>query len=192
MRDLLECYAEIIDYPRPNLLDKVRRCVDGLRTVHQESATLMQEFQRFVEQNAQGNVEELYTSTFEMQGNCCLYAGHYIFGEDFRRSLLMVKLKEYYRDTGFSAGKELPDHLAVMLNFIAGAGDRPECGDLLADCMIPALTAMLGKFTSKNHPYKWVLQSLLMILQEHQKRFPARPSSKPGSEAQERLRKSDR
>jgi nitrate reductase assembly molybdenum cofactor insertion protein NarJ len=123
-------------------------------------------------------VEELYTSTFELQSNCCLYAGHYIFGEDFRRSLLMVKLKEYFREIGFSAGKELPDHLCILLRFLARAGDSREAHDVLIECLVPAAGAILNQLP-KSNPYHPVLESLLLVLKARWEEIVKRSEAPP-------------
>ncbi|RJP26548.1 MAG: nitrate reductase molybdenum cofactor assembly chaperone [Candidatus Abyssobacteria bacterium SURF_5] len=168
MRELYMQFAEILDYPTPQLTQKVESCAAALSAFDKDAVNLLQEFQQALRRHSRGELEEIYTSTFDLNGGCCLYAGHYIFGEDFRRSLLMVKLKELYRETGFSAAKELPDHLCVMLKFLAGAGDCEECEDLVADCMIPAISAMIKSFKSKRHPYKTLLECLLRVLERQE------------------------
>jgi len=169
---ILDDFAQILDYPTAVLPEIVGRSTERLRASHAGSADHMTRFQSFIDENDEGKLQELYTGTFDLQAFCNLYVGHYLFGEDFRRSLFMVKLKELYREEDFSFQKELPDHLCVMLRFLACAKEREENRELISECVIPAVVAMLKCFDSKHHPYKAVLQSLLLVLQEDQEQDP--------------------
>lgn len=173
MKAILNDFAEILDYPAPGLSEKVKGCIGRISGMHEEPAHLLNVFQQFLEQNEDGTLEELYTGTFELQGCCNLYVGHYLFGEDYRRSLFMIKLKEHYREQNFAFEKELPDHLCVLLRFLSNARPRADNDELIRDCIIPAVTAMVKSFPSKHHPYRAALQSLLLVLQEGTKENPS-------------------
>jgi nitrate reductase delta subunit len=168
MQDPYALFAEILDYPTPGLRDQAPRLSAGLSSSHPDAAARVREFERFFDGVSGGELEQLYTSAFDFDGSRCLYVGHHLFEEDHLRSLFMVKLKERYRRRAFSAGKELPDHLCVMLKYLAGAGEA-ECRDLITEYIVPALTKMLDGFPPENHPYEALLQSLLLMLMENEK-----------------------
>ena len=90
--------------------------------------------------------------------------GYHLFGDRNHRGIFLAGLKEHYQVFRFSAGNELPDHLGVMLRFLANEEDEEEREELIFLCIIPALKKMLEGFRSSN-PYKEVLQALLLMLQ---------------------------
>jgi nitrate reductase delta subunit len=110
-------------------------------------------------------MEELYTSTFDLNAICYPYVGYHLFGDGNHRGMFLAGLKEHYQVSHFSAGNELPDHLGVMLRFLANDGDEGEREELIFLCIIPALKKMLEGFEDKSNPYQGVLQALLLMLQ---------------------------
>jgi nitrate reductase molybdenum cofactor assembly chaperone NarJ/NarW len=157
----LQLFAEILDYPGQRLFDDVHNCISSLEPGHREAVRLLGEFRAELEGAGVGRLEEVYTATFDLQAGCSLYAGYHLFGDDYRRSVLLVKLKESYRVRGFSTGKELPDHLCVLLRFLALHGHEPESLELVSDCVIPALSKMVEGAARVASPYRLVLEALL-------------------------------
>ncbi len=61
-----------------------------------------------------------YVHTFDHQRRCCLYLTYYAHGDTRRRGMALLALKNAYRAAGYELGPdELPDHLAVLLEFAA-------------------------------------------------------------------------
>lgn len=73
-----------------------------------------------------------YVETFDQKRRCCLYLTYYAHGDTRKRGVALLQLKTTYRDAGLELGPdELPDHLAVVLEF---AGTDPRAGrQLLLD-----------------------------------------------------------
>ncbi len=165
-RQLYSLFAEILEYPTPSLCECFDDCISFLLARDQEAAQLLKNFESFLARTPLTQVQESYTRTFDLKPLCYPYVGHHLFGEDYRRGLFMAGLKRIYLFYDFSSGKELPDHLAVMLRFLAeSSGDR-EDNELIRECMIPALEKMLaGGMRKGDNPYRWVLQALLFTLQ---------------------------
>ena len=64
-----------------------------------------------------------YVATFDHRKRCCLYLTYYAHGDTRKRGMALLRLKQRYAAAGLRlAGDELPDHLAVMLEFAAAAG----------------------------------------------------------------------
>jgi nitrate reductase delta subunit len=80
--------------------------------------------------------------------------------------MFMVKLKERYRFYDFSPGNELPDHLAVMLRFLARLEEGEESGELVRACIIPSLEKMIRGFGDRENAYRLVMEALLAVMQE--------------------------
>lgn len=158
----------MIDYPTAELRERVSECIARLQPLDSEAAELVRRFQSFVQETPEGELEEIYTSTFDLHAPCNLYVSHHLLGEDSRRGFFMAKLKEYYAAHEFSMEKELPDHLSVMLRFLSANEHDAEAGELISVCMLPALSKMLEAFDSqKEHPYSTVLQALSSLLQRN-------------------------
>ncbi len=164
MNGTYELFAEILDYPGPGLADRVRDCMARLAPAHPGVTGLLGDFQAELEGSAPGRLEEIYTGTFDFQPESSLYAGYHLFGDDHRRSLLLVKLQESYRACGFLTGKELADHLCVLLRFLGRSNGTPESRELISDCLIPALSRMLEGAVRTASPYRLVLEALLQWL----------------------------
>ena len=73
-----------------------------------------------------------YVETFDQKRRCCLYLTYYAHGDTRKRGVALLELKTAYRAAGLEpAPDELPDHLAVVLEF---AGTVPRGGrQLLLD-----------------------------------------------------------
>ena len=112
-------FAVALDYPGPALAEDARACRGLLAQFNSEAAGRMEEFGAFLSQTHLGQVQEVYTNAFDLQPVCYPYVGYQLFGESYKRGAFLVKLQEEYRARGFSAGKELPDHLPVMLRFLS-------------------------------------------------------------------------
>ncbi|MFJ9898367.1 nitrate reductase molybdenum cofactor assembly chaperone [Streptomyces sp. NPDC091280] len=67
-----------------------------------------------------------YVATFDHRKRCCLHLTYYAHGDTRKRGLALLRLKQAYAAAGWLLGEdELPDHLAVVLEFAAaepGAG----------------------------------------------------------------------
>ena len=157
-------FAEILEYPGTRLFDYVRDCISSLEPGHIEATRLLGEFRAELEGTGVGRLEEIYTATFDLQAGCSLYAGYHLFGDDYRRSVLLVKLKESYRDHNFSTGRELPDHICVLLRFLALHERESESRELISHCVIPALSKMVDGAARVASPYRLVLEALLQWL----------------------------
>ena len=64
-----------------------------------------------------------YVTTFDHRKRCCLFLTYYAHGDTRKRGMALLRLKHTYAAAGLRlADDELPDHLAVMLEFAATAG----------------------------------------------------------------------
>jgi nitrate reductase assembly molybdenum cofactor insertion protein NarJ len=82
--------------------------------------------------------------------------------------MFLAGLEEQYQIHHFSAADELPDHLGIMLRFLAQVGDEEEKEEITFLYVLPALKRMLKGFVGRRTPYKGVLQALLLVLRDGQ------------------------
>jgi nitrate reductase assembly molybdenum cofactor insertion protein NarJ len=136
----------------------------------------LKSFCDFVQQVQLKIVQEIYTQTFDLQGFCNPYVGQYLFGESYKRSWFMARLNQGYREHGFSSGIELPDHLAVILRFLALGIEDEFCMVLKTEGAIPAVEKMLKLFDDNDeNPYKQVLMALTLVFMEENLPSPMSP-----------------
>jgi len=166
--EIYSLFGHILEPPGPSLSDQVNECISTLASSRREAAGLMNRFKTFVEQTPFRRVEEIYDETFGLAGVCYPYVGYHLLGDGSHRRLFLDGLKEQYQIYDFSAAQELPDHLGVMLQFLAKAEDEEEIDELISLCILPSLRRMLEGFEDRGTPYKNVLQALLLVLREGQ------------------------
>jgi nitrate reductase delta subunit len=128
----------------------------------------MESFYRAMEPRSLEQMQELYTTTFDMQPVCYPYLGYQLFGESYKRGAFMAQLNEAYHASGYSAGQELPDHISVVLRFIGLDPVNRQggfCQALLSEGLMPALGRMLQTFGAQSeNPYFRLLTALQSFL----------------------------
>ncbi|MBI3071389.1 MAG: molecular chaperone TorD family protein [Deltaproteobacteria bacterium] len=98
----------------------------GVLALNPDAECGFPEFAEFVAGRDLRELEELYTSTFDIQGNVCLDVGYQLFGETYKRGQFIVKLRVALREAGVSEAGELPDHLPSVLRFLARRDEEEE------------------------------------------------------------------
>jgi nitrate reductase molybdenum cofactor assembly chaperone NarJ/NarW len=74
-----------------------------------------------------------YVATFDHRKRCCLYLTYYAYGDTRKRGMALLRFKHAYRAAGLVLDDgELPDHLAVVLEF-AATGDAAQGRRLLTE-----------------------------------------------------------
>ena len=160
-RELYALLGELLEYPGAGLPEAARRCQNLASSLRATAAEALAPFLSFVDSAPLERLEELYTATFDLDPVCCPYAGHHLLGDDPKRALLMVKLQDRYRSAGFDAGRELPDHLSVVLRFLSIEEDP----DLERDLLAPALRKMAASLDGQN-PYGNVVRAALQAVND--------------------------
>lgn len=161
----LRLLACLLDYPRE---DTVLRCAELARQLPDELAGAAQAFEEFRSEAAArsaADLEELYASTFDVNPACCMYVGYHLFGESYKRGAFMAKLNAEYRTRDFNTGTELPDHLCVMLRFVAGAEDEGITRWLIDETIAPALRKIVKAFDGSDNIYGTLLRAALLTLE---------------------------
>lgn len=164
--EMYDLFARLLEPPGPSLSHRVNACISILARYRWKAADLMNRFKKFVDQTPLHRLEEIYAETFSIEGVCYPYVGYHLFGDGSHRRIFLAGLEEQYQVYHFSAAKELPDHLGIMLQFLARYEDEEEREELISLCLIPALKRMLEGLEERPTPYKEMLQALLLSLQE--------------------------
>lgn len=117
-----------------------------------------------LENNDIYDLQEVYVALFDRSRSLSLNLFEHVHGESRDRGGAMVSLLETYRDAGFDpVTSELPDHLPVLLEFLAL---RPfeEMRDILDDAS-HILEALSARLTRRDSPYTAVFSALIGLAQ---------------------------
>ena len=118
--DTWQVCSLLLDYPDETLMARLpllREVVAGLPA--SAGAPLI----RFLEHVERTGLEALqvdYVDTFDVTRKCALHLTYFLHGDTRKRGVALVQLKQLYRQHGAllaDADAELPDHLAVVLEF---------------------------------------------------------------------------
>ena len=108
------------------------------------------------------DLEERYVLLFDRSRTLSLNLFEHVHGESRDRGGAMVSLLETYRDGGFEpATSELPDHLPVLLEFLA-LSSLSEARDTLADAA-HIFEALAVRLSRRESPYAAVFAALLEL-----------------------------
>lgn len=165
-RELLRLMGELLEYPGSDIVEKARRCESLLRPMRPGAEDCLAEFIAFAESEGSSGLEELYTATFDLNPQCYPYAGYQLFGEDPKRSELMAGLQHAFGLTGFEVGSELPDHVPVLLRYLAEPGDEEGHRDLAGMVLVPALEKMAAVLESKENLYAKMVAAALSVMSD--------------------------
>lgn len=123
-----------------------------------------------------GELQRHYVETFDMRRKCSLFLTSWTHGDTRNRGMAIHYFKEIYSRFGLElSDEELPDHLAVVLEFSA-VGDFEEGNLLLAEHRA-SIELLRDSLRESNSPYLHILDCVVASL----------PSMNP--EIEERIRK---
>jgi nitrate reductase molybdenum cofactor assembly chaperone NarJ/NarW len=118
--------ALLLEYPTAELLamlPRLRAAIVGLDRGGEHLRAPLAGLLDHLGSRSLTELEAAYVTTFDLARRRSLYLTYYAFGDTRKRGLALVQLKQAYRRHGFElAADELPDHLAVVLEF-ASTGD---------------------------------------------------------------------
>ena len=110
----------LLSYPDERLFEYVRLLRAAVAKLPDAQSTPLA---RFLDHVAATPLLELaadYVATFDHQRRCCLYLTYYAHGDTRKRGMALLAFKNAYRVAGLELDSdELPDHLAVVLEFAA-------------------------------------------------------------------------
>lgn len=108
------------------------------------------------------DLEERYVALFDRSRTLSLNLFEHVHGESRSRGGAMVDLLETYRAGGYEpASSELPDHLPMLLEFLATRPTR-EAKETLADAA-HILQALRERLVRRESPYATAFAALLQI-----------------------------
>ena len=165
--------AELLSYPGPDLPALAERAAEALAGLVPEAARAVASFRAATSALPLGRLEEVYSATFDLNPACCPYLGYHRFAESPKRAALMVGLKQAYAAVGLASEGELPDHLCLVLRYLALAEDAELAGELRDEVLLPGLEKMLQALAGSDNAYASLLHAALLVARREQEIAPA-------------------
>jgi nitrate reductase delta subunit len=123
----------LLAYPDDVLLDRLDGLAAAVADLPAPVRTPLAEFLAHVDGTPLGDVQRHFVEVFDMKRRACPFLTYWTHGDTRNRGVAILRFKQAYADAGFAIGaEELPDHLAVVLEF-AAVGDRVTGEALLAE-----------------------------------------------------------
>ncbi len=156
--------ARLLDYPEDGgYPEAVARCIDILEDGYAEAAATLRPLHDHVRGMSNEEIQEMYTRTFDINAVCTLEIGWHIYGEDYARGALLVKLREQLRLMNVPESCELPDHLTHVLLLI-GRMTGEDADELAARYLLPGLDKMHEGMADGEHPYRALIETVSKVV----------------------------
>ncbi len=116
-------------------------------------------------------LQEEYVATFDFNPATAPYLGHHLFGDNQKKGGYMIMLKQEFSRYGYTpAGNELPDHLSVVLGFLAHLA-RQEGNEtrqpFITECVLPGFERMHSAFAARQgSPWKTLVEAAKLLCAE--------------------------
>ncbi|MFG2028781.1 nitrate reductase molybdenum cofactor assembly chaperone [Streptomyces sp. NPDC048825] len=152
----------LLAYPDDQLSDRLTL---ALKVAATQPKAVAQPLVHFAEHAGRTPLPELaadYVATFDHRKRCCLFLTYYAHGDTRKRGLALLSLKQAYADAGWRVTEdELPDHLAVVLEFAAA---EPALGSRLLTDHRAGLELLRLALRDAKSPWAHVLDSVSATL----------------------------
>lgn len=165
-------FAGLLTYPE---VDYPQRMEASLRLAPAQCREELEQFCMLVRDLATHQLQELFTRTFDLNPVCSLDLGWHLFGENYERGLLLVRIREELRRYRLAESSELPDHLTHVLRLVARM-EHERATDFVAACVLPALEKMLHAIRGKDNPFEYVMVATRNLLRADFPELPLVPA----------------
>lgn len=172
----------LLTYPDRQLLERLDVLAAAVAELPQPARVPLGEFLAHLDGTPMGEVQRHYVEVFDMKRRACPFLTYWTNGDTRNRGQAILRFKQAYEQAGFTIGtEELPDHLAVVLEF-AAVGDRVTGDALLAEHAAPIgllREALHGLASAYSHVLDAVTATLPEITPEIAERMAALAASGP-------------
>ena len=136
----MERIAELLRYP------------NGLQPSPDDGPEV-REFFAEIAHVSQDGMEELYTTTFDLNPVATLEIGWHLWGEQYERGRFLADLRPLQERLGVDSSSDLPDHLTLLLQTLA----RMPQPAALAAKIAPALEKIAATLDEQGNPYRHLI-----------------------------------
>jgi nitrate reductase molybdenum cofactor assembly chaperone NarJ/NarW len=153
----------LIGYPEEELIGRLPLLRAAVAPLPDDLAGPLGRFLDHLETTPLTDQQAAYVETFDLRRRCSLYLTYYAYGDTRRRGMALLQFKHLYKRAGLElSDAELPDHLAVVLEFTA-TGDVVR-GERLLHEHRPGLELIRLALEDRRSPYLDVLRAVCATL----------------------------
>jgi nitrate reductase molybdenum cofactor assembly chaperone NarJ/NarW len=157
--------ALLLDYPAPQTLDMLDELHAAAGSLPAPAGPALVSFVDHLHQTPPIELAAYYVETFDLRRRNCLHLSYYAYGDTRKRGMALLRFKHAYRVAGVTLGEhELPDHLAVVLEFAATVD--PVAGRRLLAEYRPVVELLRLSLQDCGSPYAAVLDAVCATLPE--------------------------
>jgi nitrate reductase delta subunit len=165
----------LLTYPEA---DYPQRIEASVHVVPEECRGFLEQFAVQMRGRETDELQELFTQTFDLNPMCSLELGWHLFGENYERGQLLVRVREELRRHRLKESTELPDHLTHVLQLVERM-EHETAADFVAACVLPAVEKMLQALRGKENPFENVLLAVRSLLRSQFPEMPLVPETEP-------------
>lgn len=167
-----DALARLLDYP----LEKERLQIDydlvSAFLTKRRLDSSISPFAEFAAASSLAALQEEYVATFDFNPATAPYLGHHLFGDNQKKGGYMIMLKQEFERSGYTpSGVELPDHISVLLGFLAhlarqegdggGTGARQP---FISEYVLPGVERLHSAFAARQDSHWKVLVETARML----------------------------
>jgi nitrate reductase assembly molybdenum cofactor insertion protein NarJ len=162
----LQLLASLFEYPDAGYPDRVGDVKDCLTGRYSDASAELERFIELLPVDDLQKMQELFTRSFDVQAVTTLDIGYVLFGDDYKRGILLANLNREHRHAGIDTGTELADYIPNLLRLMAVIEDEEVLRDLAYAILAPALLEMIREFSTeriqkRNKSYKKHYKTLI-------------------------------
>ncbi len=170
--DIYSSLARMLDYPqeKKSLLWAIGTVQGYLSREGLECP--LDTFGEFMTASTLAELQEEYVATFDFNPSVAPYLGHHLYGDNQKKGEYLIALKGEYGLHGFTPfGNELPDHLPVILcflAFLARRGDASPRHAFIDRHVMPGVEKLVDSFAAsrRDSPWRSVVEAIRLICSE--------------------------
>ena len=141
--------APLFEYPDTEFPARVREILEHLSGSYSEASAELGRFFELLPSDDLQAMQELYTRSFDVQAATTLDIGYVLFGDDYKRGILLANLNREHRNASIDTGTELADYVPNLLRLMAVIEDEEVLQDLAYAILGPALLEMISEFSTE-------------------------------------------
>lgn len=149
----------LLTYPDARLTERLPGIAAAIDELPAPYAAPLRRFVGWLANEEAAEAQRHYVETFDFKRKTAPYLTFWTDGDTRNRGYALVRFKQAYREAGMSVGdEELPDHLAVVLEF-AATGDRLTGDALLVEHRV-GIGLLREALTAMDSPYAAILEAV--------------------------------
>lgn len=137
--------SKLFDYPRDDYYNIVSEAITSLGDSHDKTKVELEKFLKLLPLEIH-EVQELYSKSFEVQAVTSLDVGYVLYGDDYQRGIILVKLNQEHKKVENDCGVELGDFLPNLLRLLPQIEDAEVRNEMVGLLIAPSVEKMLNEY----------------------------------------------